>query len=71
MASRYLGSAPWRMIGGMSCTTAAVEVGGGPWDSAWRAEATMKEPLRSLVQLPVDVEAVSFVLPGTLRPPGL
>ncbi len=55
----------------MSCTTAAVEVGGGPWDSAWRAEATMKEPLRSLVQLPVDVEAVSFVLPGTLRPPGL
>jgi len=48
-----------------------VEIGGGPWDSAWTAEATMKEPLRSLVQLPVNVEAVSAALPGNVKPPGL
>lgn len=50
---------------------AAVEIGGGPWDSTWTADGTMKEPLRSLVQLPVDVEGLASALPGNLKPPGL
>jgi tocopherol cyclase len=49
----------------------AVEVGGGPWWSTWKAEAEMKQPLRSLVSLPVDVEGLAASLPKPLRPPGL
>jgi tocopherol cyclase len=49
----------------------AVEVGGGPWWSTWQAAAEMREPLKSLVSLPVDVEGLAAALPGPLRPPGL
>ncbi|MEW5297492.1 MAG: hypothetical protein WDW36_000698 [Sanguina aurantia] len=52
-------------------TTAALEVGGGPWWSAWRTKAEMKEPMRSLVQLPLDVSAISKLIPSQLRPPGV
>jgi len=52
-------------------TTAALEVGGGPWWSAWSARADMKEPFRSLVQLPIDVGAIAQMVPQPLRPPGL
>eukprot|EP00884_Botryococcus_braunii_P021088 jgi/Botrbrau1/7663/Bobra.0159s0105.1 len=50
---------------------AALEVGGGPWWSTWRARADMKEPLRSLVAAPVDPEQLLSRLPGSWRPPGL
>jgi tocopherol cyclase len=50
---------------------AAVEVGGGPWWDAWKSEAEMKEPLKSLIKLPVDVDAISANLPASLRPKGL
>ncbi|KXZ53182.1 hypothetical protein GPECTOR_7g1074 [Gonium pectorale] len=52
-------------------STAALEVGGGPWWSGWRAKADMKEPFRSLVQLPLDVGGLSRGLPDLLKPPGL
>ncbi|GAX74585.1 hypothetical protein CEUSTIGMA_g2033.t1 [Chlamydomonas eustigma] len=52
-------------------TTAALEVGGGPWWTPWVAEAAMKEPFRSLVQLPVDVGLLGNMVPGPLKPPGL
>lgn len=50
---------------------AAVEVGGGPWWEAWTSEAQMQEPLKSLVKLPIDVEAISSRLPQALQPRGL
>ncbi len=31
----------------------------------------MKEPFRTLVQLPIDVGALSALLPDALKPPGL
>lgn len=52
-------------------TTAALEVGGGPWWAPWRARAAMLEPFRSLVQLPIDAGALSRALPDVLKPPGL
>ena len=52
-------------------TTAALEVGGGPWWGTWAAQAAMKEPFRTMVQLPIDVGAMSGAVPGPLKPPGL
>ena len=49
----------------------AVEVGGGPWWSAWSSRAEMSEPVRRLLNLPVDVEALADWVPSSLRPPGL
>jgi len=50
----------------------AVEVGGGPWWSDWSVEAQMSEPVRQLLQLPVDVEYLTeILLPKGMRPPGL
>jgi tocopherol cyclase len=46
-------------------------VGGGPWWTSWDATANMREPFRSLVQLPIDVGALARATPGRLRPPGL
>ena len=54
-----------------SSSRAAVEVGGGPWWDAWRSEARMQEPFKSLVKLPIDVEGISARLPEGLRPKGL
>ena len=50
---------------------AAVEVGGGPWDVAWKAQAQMRQPLRSLVGLPLDVQGLARLVPHPLRPKGL
>lgn len=50
---------------------AAVEIGGGPWDEAWQTEARMREPLKSLVKLPISPEGATSMLPPSLRPPGL
>lgn len=52
-------------------TTAALEVGGGPWWAPWEARADMKEPFKSLVTLPIDLGALSAAVPAPLRPPGL
>jgi hypothetical protein len=52
-------------------STAALEVGGGPWWGPWSAKARMLEPFRSLVQLPIDVGVISRTLPDLLKPPGL
>ncbi|KAK9841356.1 hypothetical protein WJX74_004431 [Apatococcus lobatus] len=49
----------------------AVEIGGGGWNSVWKAQAEMKEPLRSAVNLPIDVEALTSFGPIDLRPSGL
>jgi len=61
------------MLGGSRAGGGAQEVrqprcrlAGGCW-----AQAEMKEPLRSLVQLPVDAEGLAARLPERLRPPGL
>lgn len=54
-------------------TSGALEVGGGPWWSTWQANSEMKEPLKSLLQLPIE-EATSPLLklvPKELRPPGI
>jgi len=48
-----------------------VEIGGGPWNEDWRVEADMKEPLRSALQVNVDVESITSLLPPRWRPPGL
>ena len=52
-------------------TTAALEVGGGPWWAVWEARADMREPFKSLVRLPIDLGAIASAVPGPLRPPGL
>ncbi len=52
-------------------TSGAVEVGGGPWWDAWKADAAMASPVKALLNLPVDVEALADMVPGALRPPGL
>ncbi|KAL3689831.1 hypothetical protein R1sor_016140 [Riccia sorocarpa] len=49
---------------------AALEVGGGPWYTAWRYKSTIQDPLRTLVGLPVNVEKVFGSIPE-LKPPGL
>ncbi len=49
----------------------AVEIGGGGWTSVWKAQAEMKEPLRSAVNLPIDFEALTSFGPIDLRPSGL
>mmetsp|Transcript_5140 Transcript_5140/g.12420 ORF Transcript_5140/g.12420 Transcript_5140/m.12420 type:complete len:260 (+) Transcript_5140:2-781(+) len=36
-------------------TTAALEVGGGPWWDSWEGSAEMKEPLRTLTNLPINL----------------
>lgn len=51
--------------------TCALEVGGGPWWSSWKAKAEMKEPLRSMLQLPIEPSPLTDFLPNDLRPPGL
>ncbi|GBF94640.1 tocopherol cyclase [Raphidocelis subcapitata] len=52
-------------------STAALEVGGGPWWSPWSARADMREPFKSLVKLPIDLGALASAVPQPLRPPGL
>lgn len=55
----------------LTSSTAAVEVGGGPWWDTWTATARMQEPFGTLVKLPVDVEGLASLLPAPLQPPGL
>ncbi|KAK9823665.1 hypothetical protein WJX72_004524 [[Myrmecia] bisecta] len=55
----------------VTSSSGAVEVGGGPWWSTWQADARMREPLKSLINVPIDVEGISRVVPPGMRPPGL
>jgi hypothetical protein len=48
-----------------------VEVGGGPWFSRWQQDAEMAGPVKQLLNLPINVEALADWLPSQLRPPGL
>lgn len=48
--------------------SAALEVGGGPWWDSWWGNAEMKEPLRSVLQVPVDVKST---FPKRFWPSGL
>jgi len=50
-------------------TSAALEVGGGPWWTSWKAKAEMAEPLRSFLNLPIE-DALAAI-PKGMRPPGL
>ena len=70
----------WRLQDGLavdnpvlecSSTSGALEVGGGPWGSTWSAEAAMREPLKSIVMVPLNVEGIVSAIPGKWRPPGL
>ena len=54
-----------------SAENGALETGGGPWSEAWKAEAKMQQPLKSIVQLPLDVRGIAQALPGGKLPPGL
>lgn len=68
---RRAGGARGQLLLDAMSSSAALEVGGGPWWSSWSARADMKEPLRSLVQLPIDVGMLGKMVPGQLKPPGL
>lgn len=52
-------------------STAALEVGGGPWFTNWSASARMAEPVKALLGLPIDVVGLKNLTPPPLRPPGL
>ena len=52
-------------------TSGALETGGGPWPDTWKATAKMQQPLKSIVQIPIDVKGIAESLPGDLVPPGL
>lgn len=62
------GAAPMATL---TSSSAAVEVGGGPWWDTWKATARMQEPFGTLVKLPLDVEGLASLLPRPLQPPGL
>ncbi|CAK9217940.1 unnamed protein product [Sphagnum jensenii] len=48
----------------------ALEVGGGPWYTTWQTKARVLEPVKTLLQLPIDVEQLFTPVPQ-LKPPGL
>lgn len=54
-----------------SSTSGALETGGGPWPATWEAQAKMQQPLKSIVQIPIDVRGIAEALPGNVLPPGL
>ncbi|MQL83371.1 hypothetical protein Taro_015864, partial [Colocasia esculenta] len=47
-----------KLILDVTSNMAAVEVGGGPWYSAWKATSTSPELIRQAVGLPIDVEGL-------------
>jgi len=50
------------IIDAATCSTACLEIGGGPWISPYRAKAEVRTPLGPLMGLPVDVGAVAKAL---------
>lgn len=51
--------------------TAAVETGGVGWDGTWKAGAAMKQPLRAVLQAPINPDAIFSRVPAVFRPNGL
>lgn len=54
-----------------SSSSAALEVGGGPWFTNWCSKAKMAEPVKALLSLPLDVVTLNRLTPPPLRLPGL
>jgi hypothetical protein len=49
----------------------ALEIGGSsPWESLWEGKACMKQPLKALLQLPINPEKI-FAYAPYFKPPGL
>jgi methyltransferase-like protein 6/tocopherol cyclase len=48
------------LLDGVESDVAAVEVGGGPWETDWVGAAEMKEPLGTLAAADVDPRAVEM-----------
>jgi len=67
------GGAPGTVVVEATSRDAALEVGGGPWWETWESQAVMREPLKSLLQLPVERVAGPVVqaAPWPVKPPGL
>jgi tocopherol cyclase len=72
----------WRAGGGggqplltLRSSSAALEVGGGPWFEEWKGRSRMAEPLRSALQLPLDpvdvVDSLQALGVQCELPPGL
>ena len=49
---------------------AALEVGGGPWFNTWKQRSESTSTLKTLLNLPIDVESL-FTLTPFLKPAGL
>jgi len=49
----------------------AVETGGpaGAWKETWTGKAMMRQPFKTLLQLPINPEAIYNWIPG-MKPPG-
>lgn len=49
----------------------ALETGGpgGPWQETWTGKAMMRQPLKTLLQLPINPEKLYNWVPG-FKPPG-
>jgi tocopherol cyclase len=50
------------IIDGASSDTACLEIGGGPWLSAWKSVAEIRTPLGPLMGLPIDMRFVANAL---------
>ena len=52
-------------------STCAVETGGpsGAWPETWTGKAMMRQPLKALLQLPINPDKIFSWVPG-LKPPG-
>ena len=50
-------------------TMCALETGGGPWDDTWSGKAFMRQPLKALLQIPINPERLYNWAPGW-KPPG-
>lgn len=49
---------------------AALEVGGGPWYTTWKATSSSPDLIKQMLRLPVDVEGFFDLVP-ILKPPGI
>ncbi|CAK9883268.1 unnamed protein product [Sphagnum jensenii] len=59
-----------RMILDTTSDMCALEIGGSPWESMWEGKSCMKQPLKGLLQLPINPEKI-FAYAPYFKPPGL
>jgi len=64
------GGNTWQVILDTKSDMCALEVGGGPWYTTWQTKARILEPVKTLLQLPINVEQLFTPVPQ-LKPPGL